>query len=189
MKATLPIHAVLPALIDAVRLSPCAVLSAAPGAGKTSCVPLALLASGAVNGRVVMLEPRRLAAVRAAQYMAQQLGEKVGETVGYRIRGDNRVSAHTKIEVVTEGILARMIQHDPELSGIGLIIFDEFHERSLHADLGLALACDVQKNWRDDLKILVMSATLDGVAVSTLLDNAPVIDSEGRSYPVDIHYL
>ena len=189
MKATLPIHAVLPALIDAVRLSPCAVLSAAPGAGKTSCVPLALLASGAVNGRVVMLEPRRLAAVRAAQYMAQQLGEKVGETVGYRIRGDSRVSANTKIEVVTEGILARMIQHDPELSGIGLIIFDEFHERSLHADLGLALACDVQKNWRDDLKILVMSATLDGVAVSTLLDNAPVIDSEGRSYPVDIHYL
>jgi ATP-dependent helicase HrpB len=188
MKTDLPINTVLPALIDAVRASPCVVLSAAPGAGKTTCVPLALLKAGCIAGRIIMLEPRRLAAVRAAQYMAQQLGEKVGETVGYRIRGDSCISAHTKIEVVTEGILARLIQSDPELTGIGLIIFDEFHERSLHADLGLALARDVQKNWRDNLKILVMSATLDGVAVSALLDNAPMIESAGRSYPVEIVY-
>ena len=188
MKIDLPINNVLPALIDAVRTAPCVVLSAAPGAGKTTRVPIALLRAGFIAGRIIMLEPRRLAAVRAAQYMALQLGEKVGETVGYRIRGDNRVSSRTRIEVVTEGILARLIQNDPELTGIGLIIFDEFHERSLHADLGLALARDVQKNWRDNLKILVMSATLDGVAVSTLLDNAPIIDSAGRSYPVDIFY-
>ncbi|MEZ5436294.1 MAG: ATP-dependent helicase HrpB [Pseudomonadales bacterium] len=189
MKLSLPIDEVLPALCDAVRRSACVVLSAAPGAGKTTRVPLALLEAGAVHGRIIMLEPRRLAAIRAAQYMAQQCGEAVGETVGYRIRGESKVSARTKIEVVTEGVLARLIQNDPELSGIGLIIFDEFHERSLHADLGLALAHDVQKNWRDDLKIVVMSATLDGVAVSALLDNAPVIHSAGRSYTVDIHYL
>lgn len=189
MKTDLPINAVLPALLDAVRAAPCVVLSAAPGAGKTTRVPVALLEAGVIGGRIIMLEPRRLAAVRAAQYMAQQLGEKAGETVGYRIRGDSRISARTKIEVVTEGILSRLIQEDPELSGIGLVIFDEFHERSLHADFGLALARDVQKNWRDNLKILVMSATLDGVAVSRLLDNAPVIESAGRSYPVGIHYL
>lgn len=189
MKLSLPIDEVLPALCDAVRRSACVVLSAAPGAGKTTRVPLALLEAGAVQGRIIMLEPRRLAAIRAAQYMAHQCGEAVGETVGYRIRGESKVSARTKIEVVTEGVLARLIQNDPELSGIGLIIFDEFHERSLHADLGLALAHDVQKNWRDDLKIVVMSATLDGVAVSALLGNAPVIHSAGRSYPVDIHYL
>ncbi|HSC75778.1 MAG TPA: ATP-dependent helicase HrpB [Pseudomonadales bacterium] len=189
MKTDLPINAVLPALIDAICTVPCVVLSAAPGAGKTTVVPLALLQSGVIKGRIIMLEPRRLAAMRAAQYMALQLGEKVGDTVGYRIRGDSRVSAHTKIEVVTEGILARLIRNDPELSDIGLIIFDEFHERSLHADLGLALARDVQKNWRDNLKILVMSATLNGVAVSTLLDNAPIIESAGRSYPVNVMYV
>lgn len=189
MTLSLPIDAVLPALCNTVRDAACVVLSAAPGAGKTTRVPLALLEAGAVSGRIIMLEPRRLAALRAAQYMAQQCGETVGETVGYRIRGESKVSARTRIEVVTEGILTKMIQQDPELSGIGLIIFDEFHERSLHADLGLALARDIQKNWRDDIKILVMSATLDGVAVSALLDNAPVIHSEGRSYPVDIVYL
>ena len=189
MNDLLPIDAVLPALIETVRSAPCVVLSAAPGAGKTTRVPLALLEAGAIAGRIVMLEPRRLAAQRAAQYMASQLGEKVGETVGYRIRGDSKVSARTKIEVVTEGILARMIQDDPELSGVGLVIFDEFHERSLHADLGLALARDVQLQWRDSLKLLVMSATLDGVAVSSLLGNAPVVESEGRSYPVAMHYL
>jgi ATP-dependent helicase HrpB len=189
MKTELPIDAVLPALLDAVRTAPCVVLSAAPGAGKTTRVPIALLEAGVIDGRIIMLEPRRLAAVRAAQYMAQQLGEKTGETVGYRIRGDSRISVRTKIEVVTEGILARLIQNDPELSGVGLIIFDEFHERSLHADLGLALARDVQKNWCDKLKILVMSATLDGAAISSLLDNAPVIESAGRSYPVEMHYV
>ena len=189
MHGSLPIDSVLPELCDTVRAAPCVVLSAAPGAGKTTRVPLALLDAGVVAGRILMLEPRRLAAIRAAQYMAQQLAENVGETVGYRIRGESKVSACTKIEVVTEGVLARQIQNDPELSGVGLIIFDEFHERSLHADLGLALARDVQKSWRDDLKIVVMSATLDGVAVSVLLDNAPVIHSEGRSYPVEIIYL
>ncbi len=193
MTAALPIDAALPALLDALRQHDCCVLSAAPGAGKTTRVPLALLDAGFIHGRILMLEPRRLAAMRAAQYMAQQLGEKVGERVGYRIRGESKTSACTKIEVVTEGILSRMIQSDPELSGVGLIIFDEFHERSLHADLGLALARDVQKNWRtdpenDSLKLLVMSATLDGVAVSNLLENAPVIDSEGRSFPVEVFY-
>jgi ATP-dependent helicase HrpB len=185
----LPIDSVLPALLDTLQQHACCVLSAAPGAGKTTRVPLAVLDAGFIEGRILMLEPRRLAAMRAAQYMAQQLGEKVGERVGYRIRGDNKIGARTKIEVVTEGILARMIQSDPELSGIGLIIFDEFHERSLHADLGLALARDVQKVWREDLRLLVMSATLDGVAISALLDNAPVIESAGRSYPVETIYV
>lgn len=193
-KPELPVDAILPALNTALHDNACVVLSAAPGAGKTTRVPLALLAAGWIDGRIIMLEPRRLAAMRAAQYMAREIGEKVGETVGYRIRGDSKISARTKIEVVTEGILARMIQADPELSGVGLVIFDEFHERNLHADLGLALARDVQKNWRSEagnnsLKILVMSATLDGVAVSRLLDHAPVIESDGRSYPVDIFYL
>ena len=127
MKLSLPIDTVLSALCDAVRRSACVVLSAAPGAGKTTRVPLALLDAGTVAGRILMLEPRRLAAIRAAQYMAQQLAENVGETVGYRIRGESKVSARTKIEVVTEGVLARQIQNDPELSGVGLIIFDEFH--------------------------------------------------------------
>lgn len=188
MTTGLPIDAILPALVDTVRQSPCVVLSAAPGAGKTTRVPLALLKAGCIDGRILMLEPRRLAAQRAAQYMAQQLGEKAGDTVGYRIRGDSRVSARTRIEVVTEGILTRLIQDDPELSGIGLVIFDEFHERSLHADLGLALARDVQRHWRDSLKLLVMSATLDGVAVSALLDHAPVVESGGRSFPVTTIY-
>lgn len=193
-KPALPVDTILPALISALRDNACVVLSAAPGAGKTTRVPLALLDTGWIDGRILMLEPRRLAAMRAAQYMARERGEKVGDTVGYRIRGDSKVTARTKIEVVTEGILARMIQSDPELSGVGLVIFDEFHERNLHADLGLALARDLQKNWRtgpenNGLKILVMSATLDGVAVSRLLGNAPVIESEGRSFPIDIFYL
>lgn len=189
MTTALPIDAVLPQLCDTVRSAACVVLSAAPGAGKTTRVPLALLQAGDIAGRIIVLEPRRLAALRAAQYMAQQLSEKVGETVGYRIRGESKVSAHTKIEVVTEGVLTRLIQNDPELSGVGLVIFDEFHERSLHADLGLALVRDIQKNWREDLKLLVMSATLDGIAISALLDNAPIIVSEGRSYPVEMIYL
>lgn len=188
MSSSLPIDAVLPVLLDAVRHHACVVLSAAPGAGKTTRVPLALLQDGAVEGRIIMLEPRRLAAVRAAQYMAQLSGERVGQTVGYRIRGEHRIASQTRIEVVTEGILVSMIQQDPELTGVSLIIFDEFHERSLAADLGLALARDVQKHWREDLKILVMSATLDGVAVAALLDHAPVISSEGRSYPVTLIY-
>lgn len=193
-KPALPVDTILPALISTLRDNACVVLSAAPGAGKTTRVPLVLLETGVIDGRIIMLEPRRLAAMRAAQYMARELGEKVGETVGYRIRGDSKISARTKIEVVTEGILVRMIQSDPELSGVGLVIFDEFHERNLHADLGLALTRDIQINWRTDsgnngLKILVMSATLDGVAVSRLLGDAPVVESEGRSFPIDIFYL
>lgn len=185
----LPIAHVLPQLIDTVLRAPCCVLSAEPGAGKTTAVPLALLEAGVISGRIIMLEPRRLACVRAAHYMAGQLGEDVGQTVGYRVRGDSRVSPTTRIEVVTEGILTRMIQQDPELEGIELLIFDEFHERSLHADLGLALACDCQAIYRNNLKLLVMSATLDTGAISALLDHAPVIESSGRSYPVGISYL
>lgn len=135
-----------------------------------------------------MLEPRRLAAIRCAQFMASSLSEKVGNTIGYRIRGEACVSSNTRVEVVTEGILTRLLQSDPALTGIDLVIFDEFHERSLHADLGLALVRDAQSTLREDLKILVMSATLDGVAVSRLLGNAPIIESEGRQYPVSIFY-
>ena len=138
---------------------------------------------------LIMLEPRRLAAQRAARYMASQLGENVGETVGYRIRGDSRISKSTRIEVVTEGILTRMLHQQSELPGVGLLIFDEFHERSIHADTGLAFALDVQSHLREDLRLLVMSATLDGLAVSRVLGNAPVVESEGREFPVTTHYL
>jgi ATP-dependent helicase HrpB len=188
LMSTLPIEHILPSLLDALATHPCVVLSAAPGAGKTTCVPLAVLASQQHKGRILMLEPRRLAAARAAQYMADLLGEPVGETVGYRIRGDSRCGARTRIEVVTEGILTRLLQHDPALTGISLVIFDEFHERSLQADLGLALTRDCQLLLREDLKLLVMSATLDGIAVSKLLGNAPVIESSGRSHPVNLLY-
>ncbi|MFZ5842681.1 MAG: ATP-dependent helicase HrpB [Pseudomonadota bacterium] len=190
----LPIDAVLPTLLATLNRSTRVVLSAAPGAGKTTRVPLALLAAEWLAGKqILMLEPRRLAAVRAAQYMAQQLGEAVGARVGYRIRGDSKVSAATRIVVVTEGILTRMLQDDPELSGVGIVLFDEFHERSLHADLGLALTLDVQDSLREDLRLLVMSATLDGVAVAALLAQngvpAPVVESQGRSFPVRTVYL
>ena len=190
----LPIENVLPDLLQCLQQQTRAVLSAAPGAGKTTRVPLALLDAPWLAGKqILMLEPRRLAAVRAAQFMAKQLGEAVGERVGYRIRGDSKVSAATRVLVVTEGILTRMLQDDPELRGVGIVLFDEFHERSLHADLGLALTLDVQDNLRDDLRVLVMSATLDGVAVANLLaangTPAPVIESQGRSFPVSTHYL
>lgn len=165
-----------------------AVLQAPPGAGKTTRVPLDLLAAGQIDGRIVMLEPRRLAARAAAERMAQTLGEAVGQTVGYRVRGDSKVSRDTKIEVVTEGILTRQIQADPELPGIGLVIFDEFHERSLQADLGLALTWEVREALRDDLQIVVMSATLDAAPVAALLDDAPMVTSQGRAFPVDTRW-
>jgi ATP-dependent helicase HrpB len=152
-------------------------------------VPLDLLARGLVAGRIVMLEPRRLAARAAAERMAETLGEPVGRTVGYRIRGEAKVSAATRIEVVTEGILTRMIQSNPELTGIGLVIFDEFHERSLNADLGLALCLEVRGALREDLKLLVMSATLDAAPVAALMGDAPVVTSEGRAYPVETRWL
>ncbi|MDP2887094.1 MAG: ATP-dependent helicase HrpB [Ignavibacteria bacterium] len=189
MFSSFPVDEVVPALIDAMAASRCAVLSAPPGAGKTTRVPLALLeAAWLGKGKILMLEPRRLAARRAAAYMAQRLGERVGQTVGYRIRADAAVSKATRVEVVTEGILTRMLHDNPELPGVGLVIFDEFHERSIHADLGLAFTLDVQKHLRDDLRVLIMSATLDGVAVAHLLGDAPVIESVGKAFHVETRY-
>jgi ATP-dependent helicase HrpB len=184
----LPIDPVLPALVAALATHGRAVLQAPPGAGKTTRVPLALLAAGAVEGRIVMLEPRRLAARAAAERMAATLGEEVGQTVGYRVRGDSKVGKATRIEVVTEGILTRILQDAPDLPGIGAVIFDEFHERSLNADLGLALAWEVRGALREDLAILVMSATLDAAPVAALLDDAPVITSEGKAFPVETRW-
>lgn len=189
MTQTLPIAAVLPELVNAIKQHGRAVLVAPPGAGKTTMVPLALLQSGHIAGRIVMLEPRRLAARSAASRMADTLGEKLGETVGYRIRGETRTGPATRIEVVTEGILTRMLQSDPALTGIGAVVFDEFHERSLNADLGLALTWEVRQALRDDLAVLVMSATLDAAPVAALLDGAPVISSLGRAYPVENIWL
>jgi ATP-dependent helicase HrpB len=189
MNPWLPIDDILPSLLQTLRRSPAVVLSAPPGAGKTTRIPLALLENDMLgSGRLVVLEPRRLAAVRAAQYMASLLGEPVGRTVGYRIRGEARVSPATRIEIVTEGILTRMLHAAPELPGVTAVVFDEFHERSIHADLGLALVVDVQTHLRPDLKLLVMSATLNGVAVARLLQGAPVIESMGRTYSVDTRY-
>ena len=185
----LPVEDVVPKLIQSLAGSRCAVLSAPPGAGKTTRVPPALLKAPWLEGRkILMLEPRRLAARRAAEYMAQQLGERLGRTVGYRIRGDAVVGEDTRLEVVTEGILTRMLHTHPDLPGVGLVIFDEFHERSIHADIGLAFALDVQKHLREDLRLLVMSATLDGVAVARLLGDAPVIESRGVAHPVETKY-
>ncbi len=183
----LPIDPVLPDLVAALRSHGRAVLQAPPGAGKTTRVPLAMLEAGLTAGRIIMLEPRRLATRAAAERLAEGLGEVPGKTVGYRMRGDSKPG--TRIEVVTEGILTRMIQSDPDLTGIGAIIFDEFHERSLNADLGLALAWEIRAVLRPDLQILVMSATLDADPVAALLDDAPVITSEGRSFPVTTHHL
>ncbi|MEO6801105.1 MAG: DEAD/DEAH box helicase, partial [Rhodanobacter sp.] len=185
---TFPIAEMLTAIRAALAAHPRLVLEAPPGAGKTTQVPLALRDAPWLAGqKIVMLEPRRIAARAAAQFMAQQLGEEVGETVGYRIRFESRVSAATRIEVVTEGILTRLIQADPELAGIGAIIFDEFHERHLAGDLGAALALDVQATLRPELRLLWMSATLDGERVAAWLD-APRITSPGRSFPVRIEY-
>ncbi|MET0438206.1 MAG: ATP-dependent helicase HrpB [Devosia sp.] len=181
----LPIDAALPALADALARGFGAVLVAQPGAGKTTRVPLALLdAPWRGDGRIIVLEPRRLAARAAARQMAKLLGEEVGQTVGFRVRMESKVSGKTRIEVVTEGVFTRMLQDDPELSGVAAVLFDEFHERSLDADLGLALALDARA-LRPDLKLLVMSATIDGARVAKLLDGVPVIDSPGRAFPVE----
>jgi ATP-dependent helicase HrpB len=188
-QAAFPIAELLPRIRDSLVVHPRLVLEAPPGAGKTTQVPIALLDAPWLAGRkIVMLEPRRVAARAAAQFMAQQLGETVGETVGYRIRFENKVSARTRIEVVTEGILTRMIQDDPTLEGIGALLFDEFHERHLSADLGLALALDVQAQVRPDLRIVLMSATLDGEKLAAFLD-APRLSSHGRSYPVTVAHF
>jgi ATP-dependent helicase HrpB len=186
----LPIDAVLDELARTVAGHNAAVVVAPPGAGKTTRVPLALLDEPWVRGKkIIVLEPRRIAARASAERMAQTLGERVGETVGYRVRFGSKVSRATRIEVVTEGIFSRQILDDPELSGVAAVLFDEFHERSLDADLGLALARDAQTGLREDLRILVMSATLDGARVAKLLGDVPVIASEGRAFPVETRYL
>lgn len=185
----LPIDEMLGSLQNALASNSSVVLQAPPGAGKSTRVPLALLHEPWLHDkRILLLEPRRLAARTVARYMARQLGEEVGETVGYRMRLDTRVGHRTRIEVITEGVLERLLQSDPALGEVGLLIFDEFHERSLQADLGLALALDVQRGLRDDLKLLVMSATLESDSVAALLGDVPVISGEGRSFPVEIRY-
>ncbi|MBR0836016.1 ATP-dependent helicase HrpB [Bradyrhizobium manausense] len=186
----LPIDAVLDDLARTLEANNTAVLVAPPGAGKTTRVPLALLdAPWAKGKKIIVLEPRRIAARASADRMAKSLGERAGETVGYRVRFGSKISRATRIEVVTEGIFTRQILDDPELSGVAAILFDEFHERSLDADMGLALARDAQLGLREDLRILVMSATLDGARVAKLLGEAPVIESEGRAFPVETRYL
>src|SRR5271165_6331473 len=192
MKVTtpLPIDAVLDELRAALAARTSAVLVAPPGAGKTTRVPLALMDESWLEGRkILVLEPRRIAARAAAERMAHTLSETVGERIGLRARMVSKSGPKTRIEVVTEGVFTRMILDDPELSGIGAVLFDEFHERSLDADLGLALALDCQAGLRDDLRILPMSATLDGARVAQLLGNAPVVASEGRAFPVETRYL
>jgi ATP-dependent helicase HrpB len=186
----LPIDAVLDELSETLARSNAAVLVAPPGAGKTTRVPLALLDAPWVKGKkIIVLEPRRIAARASAERMAKTLGERAGETVGYRVRFGSKVSRATRIEVVTEGIFSRQILDDPELSDVAVVLFDEFHERSLDADLGLALARDAQTGLREDLRILVMSATLDGARVARLLGDGPVVVSEGRAFPIETRYL
>lgn len=186
----LPIDAVLDDLSRTLEANNAAVLVAPPGAGKTTRVPLALLDAPWARGKkIIVLEPRRIAARASAERMAKSLGERAGDTVGYRVRFGSKISRVTRIEVVTEGIFTRQILDDPELSGVAAILFDEFHERSLDADMGLALARDAQTGLREDLRILVMSATLDGARVAKLLGDAPVVESEGRAFPVETRYL
>lgn len=183
--SSLPVAAVLPRLLDALQSAPQVLLSAPTGAGKSTWLPLQLLKAADLNGKILLLEPRRLAARNVAQRLAELLGEAPGETVGYRMRGETCVGPKTRLEVVTEGILTRLIQQDPELTGISLVILDEFHERSLQADLALALLLDVQQGLRDDLKLLIMSATLDNARLEALLPGAPVVVSQGRAFPVE----
>ncbi|HHI5011953.1 TPA: ATP-dependent helicase HrpB [Vibrio parahaemolyticus] len=184
----LPIEAVMPQLLTAVKHQHQVILKAAPGAGKSTYFPLQLIQNQVVTGKVIMLEPRRLAARNIARYLAEQLGEQVGQRVGYRVRGETKVSASTQLEIVTEGVMTRMIQNDPELDGVDLLIFDEFHERSIHVDTALAFSLEVQEALRDDLKLVVMSATLDQEALQSLLPEACYIESEGRSFAVETRY-
>ncbi|MDE9617649.1 ATP-dependent helicase HrpB [Citrobacter portucalensis] len=182
---SLPVAAVVPELLTALDASSQVLLTAPTGAGKSTWLPLRLLEHRGIQGRIILLEPRRLAARNVAQRLAELLNEKPGETVGYRMRAQSCVGPQTRLEVVTEGVLTRMIQRDPELTGVGLVILDEFHERSLQADLALALLLDVQQGLRDDLKLLIMSATLDNGRLQQMLPDAPTIVSEGRAFPVD----
>lgn len=185
---SLPVAAVLPELLTALKIAPQVLLSAPTGARKSTWLPLQLLQQGPVAGKILLLEPRRLAARNVAQRLAEALNEKPGETVGYRMRAQSCVGPRTRLEVVTEGVLTRMIQRDPELRGVGLVILDEFHERSLQADLALALLLDIQQGLRDDLRLLIMSATLDNDRLCQRLPDAPTIVSEGRAFPVERRY-
>lgn len=185
---SLPVAAVLPELLTALDSAPQVLLSAPTGAGKSTWLPLQFLTHKGIQGRIILLEPRRLAARNVAQRLAELLNEKTGETVGYRMRAQSCVGPQTRLEVVTEGVLTRMIQRDPELNGIGMVILDEFHERSVQADLALALLLDVQQGLRDDLKLLIMSATLDNDRLQQQLPDAPVVVSEGRAFPVERRY-
>src|ERR1035441_841770 len=188
--SALPIDDALARLTAALAANNAAVLVAPPGAGKTTRVPLVLLDElWAKDKKILVLEPRRLAARAAAARMASTIGEQVGDTVGLRVRFGSKISKRTRIEVITEGIFTRLVLDDPSLAEVAAVLFDEFHERSLDADLGLALARDVQQGLREELKILVMSATLDGAPVAPLLGHAPVVESEGRAYPVETRYL
>lgn len=195
MIPNLPINSVLDEIIETLSISDSLVLQADPGAGKSTAVPLAILKSAWFNRpenagkKIIILEPRRLAVRSIAHYLAKQLGEKVGQQIGYQVRNDRVISKSTRLEIVTEGVLTRRLQSDPELSDVALVIFDEFHERSIHADLSLALCLDIQDVLRDDLKLLVMSATIDTQALSVFLNNAPIIQSHGRAYPVETFYL
>ncbi len=184
----LPIDEVLPTLLAALREGPAAVLVAPTGAGKTTRVPLALLAAGLGGGQIVMLEPRRIAARAAARRMAEETGTTLGEEIGYQVRFDRKAGPRTKILVVTEGILVQRLQADPFLEGVGIVLFDELHERSLATDLSLAMARRVQREVRPDLKLVAMSATLDPGPIAAFLGNAPTIESRGRLFPVDILY-
>ncbi len=184
----LPIEAVMPDLLTGVETHTQLILKAAPGAGKSTFFPLQLVTTNAVKGKIIMLEPRRLAARNIATYLASQLGEKVGESIGFRVRGESKTSSATRLEIVTEGIMTRMIQSDPELTGVDMVIFDEFHERSIHADTALAFSLEIQEALRDDLKVIVMSATLDQHALQSLLPDAKYVESQGRTFPVDFRY-
>ncbi|MEW7995672.1 MAG: DEAD/DEAH box helicase, partial [Candidatus Thiodiazotropha endolucinida] len=190
MVSELPVTQIMPALDDALASTGRAVLCAPPGSGKTTLVPIRLLQAAWLRGQtILLLEPRRLAARTAAVRMAHLLGEAVGERVGYSIRLERKVSRKTRVEVVTEGILTRRLQQDPQLKGVGLLIFDEFHERNLHSDLALALALDARQGLREDLRLLIMSATLDSDRISALMYGAPIITAQGRQFPVTHHYL
>ncbi|WP_375321203.1 ATP-dependent helicase HrpB [Aliivibrio logei] len=184
----LPIERVIPSLIEGLCHHSQIILKASTGAGKSTYLPLMLLKENVIEGKIIMLEPRRLAARNIANYLASQLGESVGEQVGFRVRGETKVSSKTRLEIVTEGVMTRMIQADPELSGVGLLIFDEYHERSLHADTSLAFSLEVQEALRDDLKIVVMSATLDQESLKSLLPMALYLESDGRLFPVETFY-
>ena len=186
--SSLPIESILVELKSSLPVSKQVILQAPPGAGKSTLLPFTMIKEQWVTGKIILLEPRRLAAKNIAHYVSFLLGEKVGNRVGYRMRGENKTSINTQLEIVTEGVLTRMLQSDPELSGIDLLIFDEFHERNLHADLGLALALDAQAGLREDLQILIMSATLDNCAIQALLPHAHCIESEGRTYPIEYYY-